>query len=186
MGEPSNLSQVIVRNVQDASFPSGVTLDETDYPLWSQLMEMQIGARNKSGFLTGTTRKPTSDEKKIEAWTIDNHMVKSWLIDSMSPPLIRMFIRLQTAAEIWEAVGKTFYDGTDETQLFELNRRSFTMQQNGRPLSTYFNELVSILQEIDTRLTTQEETVAQSLALNMTLSCLRVHIFLAGLDPEFN
>lgn len=107
MGEPSNPSQVIVQNVQDVSFPSGVTLDETNYPLWSQLMEMRIGARNKVGFLTGATRKPTSDEKKIEAWTIDNHRVKIWLIDSMSPPLIRRFIRLQTAAEIWEAVEKT-------------------------------------------------------------------------------
>lgn len=82
--------------------------------------------------------------------------------------------------------GRKNHDVTDETQLFELNRRSFTTQQNGRPLSTYFNELVSIFQEIDTRLTAQKETVAQTLALNMTLSRLRVHIFLVGLDPEFN
>ncbi|GJU66617.1 putative RNA-directed DNA polymerase [Tanacetum coccineum] len=141
MGESSNTSQVIVQNVQDAPFPTGVILDDKNYPLWSQLMEMRIGARNKSGFITGKTPKPKTDEKKIKAWLIDNHRVKSWLIDSMSPPLMRRFIRLQTAAEIWDAVGKTFYDGTDETQLFELNWRSFTTRQNGRSLSTCFNEL---------------------------------------------
>ncbi|KAJ9561968.1 hypothetical protein OSB04_007128 [Centaurea solstitialis] len=179
-------TRVIVQNVQDAPFPTGIILDDSNYSLWSQLMEMRIGARNKSGFLTGATPKPTTDEKQIENWLIDNNRVKSWLIDSMSPPLIRRFIRLQTAKEIWEAVAKTFYDGTDETQLFELNRRSFTTRQNGRPLPTYYNELVSIFQEIDTRLTTHEETVAQTVSLNKTLARLRVHIFLAGLDPEFN
>lgn len=185
-GQNSNPSSVVVQNVQDAPFPTGVILDDTNYPLWSQLMEMRIGARNKSGFITGRSKKPTANEKLIETWLIDNNRVKSWLIDSMSPPLIRRFIRLQTAAEIWEAVGKTFYDGTDETQLFELNRKSFTTRQNGRTLPAYYNELVSIFQDIDTRLTTQEDTVAETVSLNKTLSRLRVHIFLAGLDSEFN
>ena len=185
-GQNSNPSSVVVQNVQDAPFPTGVILDDANYPLWSQLMEMRIGARNKSGFITGRSKKPTANEKLIETWLIDNNRVKSWLIDSMSPPLIRRFIRLQTAAEIWEAVGKTFYDGTDETQQFELNRKSFTTRQNGRTLPAYYNELVSIFQDIDTRLTTQEDTVAETVSLSKTLSRLRVHIFLAGLDSEFN
>nr|GEW34833.1 retrovirus-related Pol polyprotein from transposon TNT 1-94 [Tanacetum cinerariifolium] len=182
----SNSSAVIVQNVQDAPFPTGVILDDTNYPLWSQLMEMHIGARNKFGFITGKSPKPITNEKQIETWLIDNNRVKSWLIDSMNPTLIRCFIRLQTAAEIWEAVRKTFYDGSDETQLFELNRRSFTTRQNGRSLPTYYNELVSIFQEIDTRLTTGEDTLEQTVILNKTLSRFCVHIFLAGLDLDFN
>ena len=114
-------------------------------------MEMRIAARNKYGFLTGATPKPPAGDKKLETWLIDNNRVKSWLIDSMSPTLMQRFIRLQTAKEIWDAVSKTFYDGLDETQLFELNRRSFTTHQNGRPLHTYYNELVSIFQEINAR-----------------------------------
>lgn len=188
MGEPgsSNHASVIVQNVQDAPFPTGVTLDDTNYPLWSQLMEMRIGARNEYGFLTGASKKPSTNEKEIETWLIDNNRVKSWLIDSMSPTLMRRFIRLQTATEIWEAVAKTFYDGTDETQLFELNRKSFNTRQNGRTLPTYYNELVILFQEIDTRLTGQEDTVAETVAMKKALSRFRVHIFLAGLDSEFN
>nr|GMC58110.1 putative transcription factor interactor and regulator CCHC(Zn) family [Ipomoea batatas] len=118
--------------VQDNTpFPPGIILDDTNYPLWSQLMEMRIGVRNKYGFLTGTIPKPTEDDKQLETWLIDNNRVKCWLIDSMSPLLMQRFIRLQTAKEIWEVVAKTFYDGSDETQIFELNRRSFTTHQNG-------------------------------------------------------
>lgn len=57
---------------------------------------------------------------------------------------MQQFIHLQTAKEIWEAVAKMFYDGSDETQIFELNRRSFTTRQNGRSLSLYYNELIGI------------------------------------------
>ncbi|GJU94478.1 retrovirus-related pol polyprotein from transposon TNT 1-94 [Tanacetum coccineum] len=116
----SHDTRVIVQNVQEGPFPTGVILDDSNYPLWSQLMEMRIGARNKMGFITGDTPKPTADEKQTETWPLDNNL------------------------------------------LFELNRRSFTTRQNGRSLPTYYNELVSIFQEIDTRLTTQEETVAET------------------------
>ena len=179
-------NSVIVQNVQDAPFPTGVILDDTNFSLWSQLLEMRIGARNKLGFLTGTSVKPTTNEKAIETWMTDNNRVKSWLIDSMTPTLMRRFIRLKTAAEIWSGVSKTFYDGTDETQLFELNRKSFNTRQNGRPLPTYYNELVSLLQEIDTRLTEEGDTLEATLAANKTMSRFRVHIFLAGLDSDFN
>lgn len=137
--------RVIAHNIQDAPFPSRIILDDSNYPLWSQLMEMRIGARNKSKFLTGKTPKP-SCEKLLENWLIDNNHVKSWLIDLMSPLLIWRFIRLQTTKEIWEAIVKTFYNGTDETQLFELNTKSFTTRQNGKPLPAYYYMLVSIFQ----------------------------------------
>ncbi|GKB26203.1 hypothetical protein Tco_0865604 [Tanacetum coccineum] len=55
IGESSNTLQVIVQNVQDAPFPTRVILDDKK---WSQLMEMQIGARNKSEFITGKTLRP--------------------------------------------------------------------------------------------------------------------------------
>ncbi|GJZ15927.1 retrovirus-related pol polyprotein from transposon TNT 1-94 [Tanacetum coccineum] len=102
----SHDTRVIVQNVQEGPFPTGVILDDSNYPLWSQLMEMRIGARNKMGFITGDTPKPMADEKQIETWLLDNNRVKSWFIDSMSPSLIRRFIRLKTAKEIWDAVAK--------------------------------------------------------------------------------
>ena len=143
---------------------------------------MRIGARNKSGFLTDATQKPLTRDSTLEPWPIDNNRVKSWLIDSMNPTLMQRFIHLQTAKEIWDAVAKRFYDGSNETQLFELNRRSFAIHQNGRSLSTYYNELVGIFQDIDARTKTQEESIDDIISLHKAMTHLRVHIFLAGLD----
>ncbi|PWA76149.1 hypothetical protein CTI12_AA235210 [Artemisia annua] len=64
--------------------------------------------------------------------------------------------------------------------------RSFSTRQNGRTLASYYNELIGIFQEIDTRLMFHEDSVEHVVSLNKILGRLRVHIFLAGLDPDFN
>uniref|UniRef100_A0A2C9WGG9 Retrotransposon Copia-like N-terminal domain-containing protein n=1 Tax=Manihot esculenta TaxID=3983 RepID=A0A2C9WGG9_MANES len=107
-------------------------------------MEMCIDSHNKAGYLTEEAKEPPSEDSSYAIWVTKNHIVKSWLIDSMDLLLMQRFIRLSTAKEIWKDVAKTFYDESDETCLFKLNQKSFSATQNGRPLSTYYNELVVI------------------------------------------
>ena len=40
---------------------------------------------------------------------------------SMSLEIMRSFLHLPTAYEIWDALSKAFYDGSDELQVFSLN-----------------------------------------------------------------
>uniref|UniRef100_A0A2C9UAP0 Retrotransposon Copia-like N-terminal domain-containing protein n=1 Tax=Manihot esculenta TaxID=3983 RepID=A0A2C9UAP0_MANES len=105
---------------------------------------MYIGTRNKVGYLIGEAKKPPHEDLSYAIWVTENHKVKSWLIDSMDPLLMQRFIHLSTAKEIWEAIAKTFYDGSNETCLFELNQKSFSTTKNDRSLSTYSNKLVAI------------------------------------------
>lgn len=83
-----------------------------------------------------------------------------------------------------EAVARTFYDRSDETCLFELHQRSFSTKQIGPPLSTYYNELVAIFQDIDHGTTSQEGTVEGIVLLHLAMARLRVYIFLSRLDSE--
>jgi hypothetical protein len=69
----------------------------------------------------------------------------------MSPDIMKRYIRLRTAREIWNALSKAFYDGSDESQLFSLNQKAFSTKQMGRPLSTYYSDLKEIFQELDHR-----------------------------------
>jgi hypothetical protein len=181
---PNNTPIIILQD--NSAFPTGIILNETNYPLWSQLMEMRIGARNKAGYHTGVMKKPNHEDPTFTTWITENQKVKSWLIDSMSPLLMQRFIRLPTAKEIWEAVSKTFYDGSDETHLFELNQKSFSIKQEGKSLSAYYNDLIALFQEIDRRTASQEETVEGVVQLHSAITRLRVHIFLSGLDSDFD
>ncbi|KAG8658476.1 hypothetical protein MANES_03G152001v8 [Manihot esculenta] len=135
-------------------------------------MKMRIGSRNKVGYLIGEAKKTPLEDPSYPIWVTENYKVKSWLIDSMDLLLMQRIIRLSTGKKIWEAVAKTFYDESDETCLFELNKKSFSTTHNGRPLSTYYNELVAIFQEIDHRMTSQEEIVEGVVQLHSAMARL--------------
>ena len=129
---------------------------------------------------------PVEGTPEFETWVTENQKVKGWLIDSMEPSLVNRYIRLLTAKAVWEAVEQTFYDDSNETRIFELNRKCFTTKQNGRSLPINYNELVGMFQEIDQRTTSQNNTVGAVVQETAIIAHQRVHMFLSGLDSEYD
>ena len=117
---------------------------------------MHIGARNKILCLTGDKVKLTANDPSYATWITDNIRLNSWLINLVSSYLMQRFILISTTNELWEPIDKTFYDGYDETCLFEWYKKSVTVKQSSRPLSTFYSELVEIFQEIDHLIVAQE------------------------------
>lgn len=74
--------------------------------------------------------------------------------------------------EVWEVVSKTFYDGSNKTRPFELNQKSFSINQDGRSVSAYYNEPIALFQEIDHRTTSQKETVEGMVPSHSTMTQL--------------
>ena len=104
---------------------------------------------------------------------------------SMSPEIMKRYIHLPIARDIWKALSKTFYDGADELQVFTLNQRAFSTKQNGRPLLIYYGEPTEIFNELDHRdkvVMVDETDIASYQKL---LQRQRVHIFLTGLEGDF-
>ena len=144
-------STPIIIQHEGSSFNSGIELNETNYDLWSQMLEMQIAEKEKLSFIRGTFPPPKEKDEGYEKWYSDNQKVKRWLLMSMSPEIMKRYIRLPTTQDIWKALSKVFYDGMDELRAFTLNQRAFSAKQNGRPLSIYYGELTEILSELDHR-----------------------------------
>ncbi|RVW73556.1 hypothetical protein CK203_055169 [Vitis vinifera] len=46
--------------------------------------------------------------------------------------IMKGYLCLPTTQEIWRALSKAFYDGSDELQVFSLNQKAFTAKQSGR------------------------------------------------------
>lgn len=85
---PTPASRIIVHQ-DNSPLPNGIILNETNYSLWSQIMKMQIGARNKAGYLTGEVTKPAPRDLKLAIWITKYHRVKNRLIDLISPSLMQ-------------------------------------------------------------------------------------------------
>ena len=96
-----------------------------------------------------------------------------------------MNLRLSIASEIWNALAKAFSDGSDELQVFSLNQRAFATKQNVRLLSVYYGEITKICQELGHRDKVIMKHPDDVQAYRQSTDRLRVHIFLAGLDGDF-
>ena len=148
---PVTKSTPIIIQQQGSSFNSGIVLNETNYDLWSPMLEMKIAEKEKLSFIRGTSPPPKEKDEGYEKWYSDNQKVKRWLLMSMSSEIMKRYIRLPTARDIWKALSKVFYDGVDQLHVFILNQRAFSAKQNGRPLSIYYGELTEIFNELDHR-----------------------------------
>ncbi|CAL8994441.1 unnamed protein product [Prunus brigantina] len=92
-GSSTHTSQIVTIQSDNSSLPTGVTLIETNYALWSQVMEKSIVAHEKLGYLTGDTPKPhelSSTYNKCQLQGIFQE------IDHRSP------IRMHCAADVTE------------------------------------------------------------------------------------
>uniref|UniRef100_A0A5B6Z3B9 Retrotransposon Copia-like N-terminal domain-containing protein n=2 Tax=Davidia involucrata TaxID=16924 RepID=A0A5B6Z3B9_DAVIN len=181
----STKSAPIIIQSKGSSFNAGIVLNETNYDMWSQIMEMHIAEKEKLSFIHGNSQPPTEKDDGYEKWYADNQKVKRWLLMSMAPEIMKRYIRLPTARDIWKALSKAFYDGADELQVFTLNQRAFSAKQDGRTLSVYYGELTEIFSELDhcDKVIMESETDVAS--YQKSVQRQRVHIFLAGLDGEF-
>ncbi|RVW92461.1 hypothetical protein CK203_042718 [Vitis vinifera] len=146
---------------------------------------MHIVEREKLSYIRGKTNQPKESEDGYEKWYAKNQKVKRWLLMSMSPEIIKRYLRLPTAQEIWSALSKAFYDGSDELQVFTLNQKAFTAKQSDRSLFEYYGELTEIFCELDHWDKVVMKDLEDIAAYRKSIELQRVHIFLAGLDGDF-
>ena len=131
-------SPIIHVQIESPGFNAGIILTETNYDTWSQIIEMQIVGREKLDYIIGDSPQPDAKDPSYSKRYAENQKIKSWLLTSMTSEIMKRYLRLRTAREIWSALAKAFYDGSDETQIFALNQRAFSIRQSNRPLPTYY------------------------------------------------
>lgn len=100
--------------------PIGIKLDGSNYPLWSQVVEMYISGKDKLGYINGDLLQPPQTDPTSRRWRTDNAIVKGWIINSMDSSLISNFIRFSTAKLVWDAIATTYFDGSDTSQVYDL------------------------------------------------------------------
>ena len=109
--------------------PIGIKLDGSNYPLWSQVVEMYISGKDKLGYINGDLPQPPQTDPTSRRWQTDNAIVKGWIINSMDSSLISNFIRFSTAKLVWDAIATTYFDGSDTSQVYDLRRRVTRLKQ---------------------------------------------------------
>ncbi|KAI9185155.1 hypothetical protein LWI28_004796 [Acer negundo] len=185
-GESKSTTQIVTIQGDNFNFSTRIKLDEHNYSLWHQVIEMKIAGREKHCHLTGDTTQPAATDLTYNKWRASDCQVKSWLFDAMQPNQMKRFIRYDTANQVWDAIKKTYSDGSDEAKIYDLHKRSFTMKQNGASIANYYSELTEIFQELDQLNPSNMKHPSDIEIRREEIDRLQVYIFLAGLENNFD
>ncbi|XP_068339064.1 uncharacterized protein [Pyrus communis] len=166
--------------------PFGIRLNDTNFKVWSKMMEVHAAGLGKHGYLTGKIPVMEEDSPGYTKWVTEDAIVRGWLLKTMEPHLLSLFIDLPTAKDIWESATQMFYDGSDESQYYELRCKATRTKQDGRPVNLYFTELKGVWQDLDKRRPIKMVCAVDLRTRKEELSKDRVYDFLAGLDNDFD
>ncbi|XP_050289694.1 retrovirus-related Pol polyprotein from transposon RE1 [Quercus robur] len=123
-------------------------LTEENYATWSRAIIYALDSKNKTDFVDGTIKAPTSSSDPIfPTWKKCNIMVFSWLINSMSKDLISSVIYLNTAQEVWIDL-KNRFSQSNGLRVFELRRMVSTLSLDNLSVSSYYTRFKVIWDEL--------------------------------------
>ncbi|KAK3023749.1 LOW QUALITY PROTEIN: hypothetical protein RJ639_044458 [Escallonia herrerae] len=128
---------------------TGHKLNGLNYLQWSQSVFMFISGKGKEDYLTGTIETPSKDDPNYKKWNSENHMVMSWLINTMNLEIGQNFMFNGTAKEVWENVKETYSDNDNTSELFEIKGILHNLQQGDASVTQYYNLLTRYWQQLD-------------------------------------
>ena len=73
---PKSPSPVIHVQTENSGFNAGITLNETNYDIWSQIIEMNIAGREKLDYIMGDSPQPEAKDPLYPKWYAENQKVK--------------------------------------------------------------------------------------------------------------
>lgn len=97
---------------------------------------MALSAKNKLCFIDGSLSKPDEGNPIFLAWKRCNHMVISWLLNSISKELVASVLYIDTAAAIWSDLKERFSQ-TNGPCIFQLRKAITSLTQNQCSVSAY-------------------------------------------------
>lgn len=170
-------------------------LNGENYAAWKRSMRMALNAKNKFVFVDGTLKKP-SDTEVANLWDRCSDMVLSWLLNSIDRHLRQSLIYCTKPSDVWADLENRFSQ-SNHPRLYRLQRDLANLKQNNMPVTTYYNTIKGMWDEItalidpnpctcDARKRTEDNANTEQLfqflmGLNDTFS--NVHSQILAMDP---
>ena len=124
-------------------------LNGDNYASWNRSMLIALSVKNKLGFVDGSIVKPDgSDPHLLNSWRRNNHIVISWLLNSVSKEISSSILFGESAAEIWNDLNERFQQ-SNGPRIFQLKRELTNLTQDQRSVGMYFTRLKAIWEELN-------------------------------------
>lgn len=102
---------------------------------------MFICDRGKDDYITSVIAAPPMEDSKYKVWKLENSMVMSWLIKSMTNDVGEDFMYYAIAKEIWNVAEASYSYKENMFELFEIKGSIHDLRQGELTVTQYFNTL---------------------------------------------
>lgn len=87
---------------------TNIILTEHNYSQWSRSVDIALSSKLKLGFIDGSYAKPASPSVLVSYWTRCNHMVISWLLNSINPDIRSSVVYMSNSKQIWDELAMRY------------------------------------------------------------------------------
>ncbi|RVW23088.1 hypothetical protein CK203_099976 [Vitis vinifera] len=176
-----------------ASTTDGIILPITGHKLngqnfiqWAQSVRIFIYGKGKEEYLTGAIVQPKEDDPGYRTWKLENSMVMSWLINSMTNDIGENFMYYGTAKEIWDAARETYSNIDNTSAIFEIKSILQDLRQGDSTVTKYFNILTRYWQQLDIYEELVWKCPEDGLLYKKVIEKERIYKFLLGLNKNLD
>jgi hypothetical protein len=138
--------------VHPSEGPNTVTvtplLTGSNYLAWSRSMQRALGAKNKLAFINGSTPEPDADDLNRNAWERCNHLIHSWILNSVSPQIAQTIIFHVRAIDVWDEL-KDRFSKADRIRVSMLRSSINNLKQGSISVLDYFTEMKTLWEELN-------------------------------------
>ena len=148
-------------------------------------VKLAIDGQGKLGFLTGEEKTPKESDTLFRKWRSENSLIATWLLNSMEESIRKPYLFMSTK-EIWVVVRETYYDLENHSQAFELKTRLWNSKQGETDITTNYNNMLALWQELDLCYNGEWENPKDLARFKKREGIDRVFMFLAGVNAGFD
>lgn len=116
---------------------------------WKRSMWIAWTAKNRSGFIDGSTAEPEGETDLHRAWSRSNNMVISWLLNYFSREISESVLYYATAKDIWAELEDRFGQSFGP-HLFQLQKELNDLVQGSSNTAAYYTKIKRLWDELDT------------------------------------
>ena len=111
-------------------------------------MTISLSVKSKMDFVDGTLLRPdNSYPTKLKSWIINNNIVISWLLNSISKEISTSMIYLDTVVAIQNEL-KEHFQQSNGSRVFQIKRDLKILVKSQDFVSNYFTKLKVLWEEL--------------------------------------
>nr|ABD32757.1 Integrase, catalytic region [Medicago truncatula] len=123
-------------------------LNGSNYLAWHRSMQRALGAKNKLVFLDGSISVPDIDDLNRQAWERCNHLIHSWIVNSVTESIAQTIVFHDTALSAWDDL-KECFSKVDRVRVLSLRSTINNLKQGTKSVLDYFIELCTLWDELN-------------------------------------